>query len=345
MAKQTLQTIQVSKVYPNFYQPRTKFDSEGIKELSESILGNGLINPITVRKWTKGRFMIVAGERRWRAHKIAKLKQVDAFVKEYKDDIDWQVESLVENWQREDLTSSERENNVFKLWKTNKFKTNKELADRLGTSNQVIFSILSAKESRDELTIKNKDDFSSRILLDTKTLNKKDKEKLLKKVSLGEIKHSDSESIREYTRAIKIAPEEVKQALFNNKINPQQAERISKLKTEKERERAIKDHSAIKNIEEHVEKNITNQSKEASKRSWDKRLMQSKNWIQSFRGSVTDSRKELETTFKILAVATRFIPVMDEKQKEDLEYYLDKFLETLEKSKQLAEKIQGYVGK
>jgi len=77
MANQTLQTIQVSKVYPNFYQPREKFDKDKVKELSESILSNGLINPITVRKWTKGRFMIVAGERRWRAHKMAKLGKVE----------------------------------------------------------------------------------------------------------------------------------------------------------------------------------------------------------------------------------------------------------------------------
>ncbi len=76
MSNMELKQIQVDQILANFYQPRVKFDKEGIKELAESILGNGLINPITVRKWKDERFMIVAGERRWRAHKVAGLKTI-----------------------------------------------------------------------------------------------------------------------------------------------------------------------------------------------------------------------------------------------------------------------------
>jgi len=105
--KQTLQEIPIEKVLANFYQPRTKFDKEKGKELAESILSNGLINPITVRTWKGGRYMIVAGERRWRAHKIAKLKTITAFVKDYKSQGQFMVESLIENLHREDLTDWE----------------------------------------------------------------------------------------------------------------------------------------------------------------------------------------------------------------------------------------------
>ncbi len=101
-----LKEIPVNKVLANFYQPRTKFDKEGIKELAESILSNGLISPITVRKW-KDKFMIVAGERRWRAHKMGNLKTISAIVKEYKSDGQFMVESLIENVHREDLSDVE----------------------------------------------------------------------------------------------------------------------------------------------------------------------------------------------------------------------------------------------
>ena len=61
-----LKQIPTDKILANFTQPRTQFDKEKIKELAESILGNGLIQPIVVRQW-KDKFMIVAGERRWKA--------------------------------------------------------------------------------------------------------------------------------------------------------------------------------------------------------------------------------------------------------------------------------------
>ena len=91
-----LKEIEISKIYPNWFQPRKEFDKEKTKELAESILSNGLINPITVKVWRKG-FMIVSGERRWRAHKLANLKTIQAVVKEYKDDGQFMIDSLIEN--------------------------------------------------------------------------------------------------------------------------------------------------------------------------------------------------------------------------------------------------------
>lgn len=104
-----LKQIPTDKILANFYQPRIKFDREKIKELAESILSNGLINPITIKedKKRKGKFMIVSGERRWQAHKVAKLKTISAFVKDYKNEGQFMVESLIENIHREDLSDSE----------------------------------------------------------------------------------------------------------------------------------------------------------------------------------------------------------------------------------------------
>jgi len=104
-----LKEINISDILANFYQPRTKFDKEGIQELSESILSNGLINPITITpdKKRQGKYMIVSGERRWQAHRIAGLKTIQAIVKTYSSDGQFMVESLIENIHREDLSDWE----------------------------------------------------------------------------------------------------------------------------------------------------------------------------------------------------------------------------------------------
>ncbi len=101
-----LKEIDVDKVKPNPMQPREHFDREKLKELSDSIKELGLINPITVRK--KGnQYEIVAGERRWKAHQIAKKKKILAIDKEYKNEGQVAIESLVENVQRTDLEPEE----------------------------------------------------------------------------------------------------------------------------------------------------------------------------------------------------------------------------------------------
>ena len=112
-----IKEIQVSKVYANWFQPRKTFDKEKLKELSESILSNGLINPITVKEWRDGKYLIVSGERRWRSHKLAKINTIQAVVKEYKDDGQFMIDSLIENIHREDLGSMEKAIFIKKIWK------------------------------------------------------------------------------------------------------------------------------------------------------------------------------------------------------------------------------------
>ena len=136
----------------------------------------------------------------------------------------------------------------------------------------------------------------------------------------------------------KVTPD-IKKALLNKELNIEQAERISKLKPE-QRKKAIQEHKNISMVEKGVERNIKNQESAKEKKEFDKRLLQAGNWIASFRGSVTDSFKSLEKTIKVLLISTQFINVMDEKQKEKLEEQLDRFLEILNKAKQLSEQIE-----
>ena len=168
MSKMELKQIPINKILANFYQPRVKFEKEGINELAESILGNGLINPITVRKWKGNRFMIVAGERRWRAHKVAKLNSVQAFVKDYKDEGQFMVESLIENIHREDLTGQEKGKFAQRIMQEEGLRNETELAKRVGVKQITISSWLDEIEIRK--TLGPKVSVSSSVIAETKSL-------------------------------------------------------------------------------------------------------------------------------------------------------------------------------
>lgn len=98
--------IKISLIEPNRNQPRKSFDPDKLKALADSIKENGMIQPITVTKTEEGRYTIVAGERRWRASKLAGLSTIPAIVKEYDDKTIAEV-ALIENLQREDLNPIE----------------------------------------------------------------------------------------------------------------------------------------------------------------------------------------------------------------------------------------------
>ena len=98
--------IEISKIEPNPYQPRTEFNQEALEELSASIKLLGLIQPITVRPLADGRFQIISGERRFRASQLAGLERIPAYVRKT-DDQGMLEMAIVENIQREDLDSIE----------------------------------------------------------------------------------------------------------------------------------------------------------------------------------------------------------------------------------------------
>ena len=98
-------TLRVSEIEPNRSQPRKFFNEEALKELAESLKTHGMIEPIVVKK-RDGYYEIIAGERRWRAAKLAKLKEVPVIIKDYTDKEIMEI-ALIENIQREDLNPIE----------------------------------------------------------------------------------------------------------------------------------------------------------------------------------------------------------------------------------------------
>ena len=102
--------IPVGDIDPNRNQPRKKFDDDALLALAESIRHNGVISPILVAR-EGGRYTIIAGERRWRAARLANLSTIPAIVREW-DEIKRQEAALVENIQREDLNAIEEEQGV-----------------------------------------------------------------------------------------------------------------------------------------------------------------------------------------------------------------------------------------
>ena len=98
--------IEISKIEPNPYQPRTEFNQEALEELAASIKLLGLIQPITLRPLADGRYQIISGERRFRASQLAGLERVPAYIRKT-DDQGMLEMAIVENIQREDLDAIE----------------------------------------------------------------------------------------------------------------------------------------------------------------------------------------------------------------------------------------------
>ena len=98
--------IAVSEIIPNPTQPRTQFDDEALTELASSISQLGIIQPITVKKGEGGKYIIISGERRWRASQMVGLETLPAYIREA-DDENLHAMALVENIQRQDLNAIE----------------------------------------------------------------------------------------------------------------------------------------------------------------------------------------------------------------------------------------------
>lgn len=132
--------LDINKIEPSGNQPRKSFNEDSIQELAESITIHGLIEPIIVKKSDNGFYKIIAGERRWRAAKIAGLKKIPALVKEYTEQQIMEV-ALIENIQREDLNPIEEAMAYERLIKDYKLKQD-ELAERVSKSRVAITNSL-----------------------------------------------------------------------------------------------------------------------------------------------------------------------------------------------------------
>jgi len=137
---QVVRHIALEQIVPNPYQPRRTFDPERLNELAASIQVNGVVQPILLRPAPNGKFEIVAGERRWRAARIARLESVPAIVEEISDERLLEV-ALIENIQREDLNPMEMAH-AFEQLSRDFSLTHDQIAQRTGKDRATITNFL-----------------------------------------------------------------------------------------------------------------------------------------------------------------------------------------------------------
>lgn len=135
-----LKTLSVAQLQPGKYQPRTHMDQDSLQQLAESIKAQGIMQPILVRRLEDGRHEIIAGERRWRAAKLAGLNEVQVLVREVADEAALAM-ALIENIQRENLNPLEEATGILRL--INEFSmTHQAAAEAVGRSRSAVTNLL-----------------------------------------------------------------------------------------------------------------------------------------------------------------------------------------------------------
>ena len=143
-------SLRISDVEPKSDQPRKNFDNEALSQLADSIAANGVLQPILVREVGSGFYQIIAGERRWRASKLAGLTEIPAIVMEA-DDLKTAQIALIENIQREDLNAYE-EAKAYRALIDQFELTQEEVAGRLGKSRSSIANSLRLLDLPEEIS-------------------------------------------------------------------------------------------------------------------------------------------------------------------------------------------------
>lgn len=195
--------INIDKIKPDKSQPRRTFDKEKLKLLAESILSNGLIIPIDVDE----NYEIINGERRWRAHKIAKIDKIPCrIIKLGKDKTEKLKRQLIVDIQNEEIPTGERYEAIVRLYKLlGPNNSQEKLAKELGISQALINSALdycdySEKEPELIKTV------SPHIISETKSLPTKERKKVLKEFKGTKDKRRDliRDMVKEKRQEIKI---------------------------------------------------------------------------------------------------------------------------------------------
>ncbi len=183
--------VNINDIEPNREQPRKTFTEEALRELSDSIAMHGVIQPLLVRPLSDGGYQLIAGERRWRASRMAGLTEVPVFIKEMTDREAMEF-ALIENLQREDLNPIE-EAEGFKLLMDTYSLTQAEAAERVGKSRPAVANALRLLALPEKVLLMVKDGKLSsghaRTLLpitDEKTLIKLAEEIVKKEISVRE---------------------------------------------------------------------------------------------------------------------------------------------------------------
>ncbi len=138
--KDKIVSLRITEVEPNSAQPRKNFPPEQLEELAASVREHGIIQPIVVSKNEKGFYTIIAGERRWRAARMANLKEVPAIIREYDEKTASEV-ALIENLQRENLNPME-EADGFRNLMDMYGMTQEEISEKIGKSRSAVANAL-----------------------------------------------------------------------------------------------------------------------------------------------------------------------------------------------------------
>lgn len=199
----SVSTLNINEIEPNRDQPRKVFNEKALEELAKSIEQNGIIQPLLVRPLSDGSYQLIAGERRWRAARMAGLHEVPVTIREMSDE-EADVFALIENLQREDLNPVEEAEGMKSLIETYGF-TQEAAAERVGKSRTALTNTLrllklpkevlqylsdgriSAGHARALLTLDDeKEMLRIAELVATQDLSVRQVEKLVKHVSQGE---------------------------------------------------------------------------------------------------------------------------------------------------------------
>ena len=140
IASTSVVKLKIMDIEPNRDQPRKIFDEDALAELADSIAKHGVIQPLLVRPMPDGSYQLVAGERRWRASRMAGLTEVPVVIKELSDD-EAMALALIENLQREDLNAIEEAQGIKALMDTLSL-TQDEAAERVGKSRPAVANAL-----------------------------------------------------------------------------------------------------------------------------------------------------------------------------------------------------------
>lgn len=236
--------VDINLIKPNPNQPRTDFDLSKIESLADSIKDNGLIQPIVVKKLSKG-YEIIAGERRWRAAKTIPLKEIDVIVREATESEIAQL-ALIENLQREDLNDIEQAI-AYKSLIDDYRLTQDKVAKLVGKSRTYITNtlrllnlesifqgmirdgVISSGHGRALLTLKSNGDRQKVAdLIISKTLSVREVEDLVKKLS---IKSVTNKSKREKPVEIQVTQNSLMD-YFSTKVNIKHGVKKGKIEIE-----------------------------------------------------------------------------------------------------------------
>lgn len=145
----SLQYFPLDMIQPGKYQPRVDMSEESLNELADSIRAQGLVQPIVVRPINGGRYEIIAGERRWRASKLAGLDLIPALVRDVSDRSAIAM-ALIENIQRENLNPMEEANALHRL-REEFTMTHQEAAEAVGRSRTAVSNLLRLRNLNDDV--------------------------------------------------------------------------------------------------------------------------------------------------------------------------------------------------